>query len=126
MNKGFFIMNNNKSLGNWGEDLAVKYLLQKSYIIMYRHWQKREGEIDIVAYDKNDRYLVFVEVKTRISSQFGSPEESLSYKKKQSLGNIIMFYLQEAGYKNRYRFDLITIKKTDHVKITHYKNLSLE
>ncbi|XOU94336.1 MAG: YraN family protein [Candidatus Kerfeldbacteria bacterium] len=119
-------MNNNKSLGNWGEDLAVKYLLQKSYIIMYRHWQKREGEIDIVAYDKNDRYLVFVEVKTRISSQFGSPEESLSYKKKQSLGNIIMFYLQEAGYKNRYRFDLITIKKTDHVKITHYKNLSLE
>lgn len=109
-----------------GEDIAVKYLLQNGYIIMYRHWQKREGEIDIVAYDKKDRYLVFVEVKTRRSLQFGTPEEALSQKKKKSLGNIIMFYLQEAGYKNRYRFDLIAIKKIDQIKILHYKNLSLE
>lgn len=117
---------NNKRLGNWGEDLAVEHLLKNGYVIMYKHWQKREGEIDIVAYDKKDRYLVFVEVKTRCSSKFGSPEESLNQKKRQNLGNIIMYYLQEAEYKNRYRFDLITVRKSDKIKILHYKNLALE
>lgn len=73
-----------KKLGQWGEELAVKYLLGRGYKVLKQHWQKREGEIDIIAFDLQVNCLAFVEVKTRTSDSFGRPEESINQKKKEN------------------------------------------
>lgn len=65
-----------KSIGNLGESLALKHLRNKGYKILKRNFRSKFGEIDIIALEGND--LVFVEVKTRWSQSFGSPEEAIT------------------------------------------------
>ena len=56
-----------KDLGRQGEDMAVKYLLDEGFKIIARNYVSGRGEIDIIAEDQKDNYLVFLEVKTRYS-----------------------------------------------------------
>ncbi|MDP3888914.1 MAG: YraN family protein, partial [bacterium] len=70
---------NTRELGNLGEDLAVNLLQSKGYKILCRNFHSKLGEIDIVAQDCN--VLVFVEVKTRWSKEFGLPEEAITPRK---------------------------------------------
>lgn len=65
-----------KSLGNLGENLALKHLKSKGYRIFTRNFRSKFGEIDIIAIHEND--LVFIEVKTRWSQSFGPPEEAIT------------------------------------------------
>lgn len=65
-----------KSLGNLGENLALKHLKNKGYKILERNFRSKFGEIDIVAIESD--VLVFVEVKTRWSKKFGPPEEAIT------------------------------------------------
>lgn len=115
-----------KKLGQWGEELAVKYLLRRGYKVIERHWQKREGEIDIIAFDLQVNCLVFIEVKTRTSDSFGIPEESIDQRKKIKLDNITSLYIAETGYRGEYRFDVILIKKSLKTTINHLKNVVLD
>ena len=69
-----------KELGNIGEKLAKNFLKRKGYRIRETNFRCREGEIDIVAEQKD--YLVFIEVRTKASFSFGKPEESITYAKK--------------------------------------------
>ena len=57
--------------GKIGEDLAVEYLRSKGYEILERNFLCKQGEIDIIALDKN--YLVFIEIKARTSNKYGLP-----------------------------------------------------
>src|SRR3989344_5121605 len=66
----------NKDVGNSGEETACRYLQKQGYKILGRNYRIRGGEIDIVAKDKEA--LVFVEVKTRWSHEYGSPAESMT------------------------------------------------
>ena len=66
----------NLSTGNYGEDLACKYLRKIGYDILERNYRIRGGEIDIIARDKE--FLVFVEVKTRFTHEYGLPVESVT------------------------------------------------
>jgi putative endonuclease len=66
-------------LGEAGERYATDYLIKNGYKILDRNWRIRGGEIDIVALYKST--LVFVEVKTRTSTSYGTPEESIGYHK---------------------------------------------
>jgi len=65
-----------KSLGNLGENLALKHLKNKGYRIIERNFRSKFGEIDIIALDGD--FLVFIEVKTRWSEKFGLPEEAIT------------------------------------------------
>jgi len=72
-----------KDIGNYGEDMAVKFLLEKGYEIIERNFLKPFGEIDIIALapaDKNSStpILVFLEVKTRRDDAFGDPLEAIT------------------------------------------------
>lgn len=62
--------------GRLGEQIALKILRKKGYKILQRNFRSRFGEIDIVAQDGNT--LVFIEVKTRWSKRFGTPEEAVT------------------------------------------------
>jgi len=72
-----------KELGDIGEELARKFLKKKGYRIRKTNFRCHEGEIDIIAEHKD--YLVFVEVRTKTGSSFGSPEESVTTAKKEKL-----------------------------------------
>jgi len=97
----------NKTTGNLGEELAVKYLSQNGYVIVERNWRFRHAEVDIIA-AKNNR-LHFFEIKTRTTDRYGKPEESMSHKKMKMLKTAA----EEYQYKNpqwKYvQFDVVAI-----------------
>jgi putative endonuclease len=72
-----------KSTGILGEELAKHLLNERGYSIIERNYRTREGEIDLVA--TKDDFLVFVEVRTKRSRLFGTPEESITVKKMEHL-----------------------------------------
>ncbi len=80
------------ALGQLGEELAVRYLRQQGYVILERNYRCSYGEVDVVARD-GDR-LVFVEVRARRGTAFGSPEESVTPQKQQRLVTVAREYLQ--------------------------------
>src|SRR3989304_3418392 len=80
----------NLPLGRYGEELATKYLQKQGYKIIERNFQKRYGEIDIIARDSET--LIFVEVKTRIGDKYGPPEEAITSWKLKALVRSVQFY----------------------------------
>lgn len=94
--------------GHQGEDLACKYLQKQGYKILARNYRIRGGEIDIVA--QEGEYLVFVEVKTRFSHDYGLPAEAMTPWKVKYLLKTARFYLQKVDYGDGpYRLDFIGI-----------------
>ncbi len=65
-----------RDTGILGEKLAKDFLKKRGYRILETNYRCPEGEIDIIARQKG--YLVFVEVRTKTSLEFGSPEESIT------------------------------------------------
>lgn len=114
-----------KSVGNIGEDLAVKFLKSKGYKILERNFLIRGGEIDIIA--KDGEILVFVEVKARFSHKYGLPGESITPWKIKSLKKSALFYIQSNNlWDLSYRFDLVSIdyaESPDNPKIELIKNI---
>lgn len=72
-----------RDTGIRGEKLAKGFLKKQGYRILETNYRCPEGEIDIVAKDKDS--LVFIEVRTKTSLEFGSPEESITLTKKGRL-----------------------------------------
>lgn len=78
-------------LGDWGEEVASKYLIAKGYEILERNFRCRTGEIDLVTQQQDT--LVFVEVKSRRSIDFGVPCEAITAVKRRRLKSAIGYYL---------------------------------
>lgn len=66
-------------LGNFGENYAEKLLLKNGYKVVEKNFRCKVGEIDLIAL--KDDILVFVEVKTRVNTRFGYPEEAVTSRK---------------------------------------------
>lgn len=107
-----------------GEDLACKYFEHKGYKIIDRNFRVRNGEIDIVATFKNT--LVFVEVKTRTSSKFGSPLEAITYYKLKSIVKTAQFYkITHRNLPSLMRIDAVSVDlSSQDPKIEHVENVS--
>lgn len=98
--------------GKIGEDIAQNYLQKKGYKILERNFKKRYGEIDIVALNKD--VLVFIEVKTRKSSEFGSPLEAITPWKLKSLIKTAEYYrFTHSRLPESFRIDAVGIKLND-------------
>lgn len=98
-------MAEHNDLGKKGEDTAEHYLRQRNYEILERNWLYEKYEIDIIA--RNEEYIVFVEVKTRSSSQWGNPEEAVSKGKIKRIVEAADFYLREYDIDLPARFDVV-------------------
>jgi putative endonuclease len=99
---------NRRSKGREGENLAAQFLEKKGYSILERNYRFERGEIDLVA--KDGQELVFVEVKSRHSQQYGAPEESVTPAKEAQLKKVAEGYLYEHDIENQScRFDIVTI-----------------
>ena len=84
-----------RETGILGEKLAKDYLKKRGYRIRETNYRCPEGEADIIA--EHEDCLVFVEVKTRRSLEFGIPEESITAEKRERLRAVAARYQQEHG-----------------------------
>jgi putative endonuclease len=82
---------NRQDVGKLGEKIAAGYLRKRGYRIRETNFRCREGEIDIVAQQKD--CLVFVEVRTKSNLDFGIPEESITQSKKERLMSSALSYI---------------------------------
>jgi len=81
----------NKILGKLGEKIAENHLIKSGYIIEFKNFRCKFGEVDIIA--KKDNNLIFIEVKTRTSKNYGYPVESISRIKIRKIKNVVDFFL---------------------------------
>ena len=100
---------NRQEVGKLGEKLAQKFLKRKGYRILETGFRCREGEIDIIAQQKD--YLVFIEVRTKSSLRFGTPEESITQKKKEKLITSASTYIStHQNITSLWRIDVVAIE----------------
>jgi len=98
-----------QSTGRLGERLARELLQKKGYRILTANYRCPEGEIDIVAGDKET--VVFVEVRTKRSREFGSPEESITPGKMEKLRTLAARYCQEhPELPSSWRIDVVAVE----------------
>ena len=115
----------NQMLGQYGEDKACGYLEANNYKIIERNFRCRLGEIDIIAKDLTKNELVFIEVKTRLSFNFGRPSQAVNSLKQRHILNVAKYYLYIHSIKNTFiRFDVIEVF-VDQLKfqINHIKQI---
>jgi len=106
-----------KELGDIGEEMARKFLKKKGYRILETNFRCREGEIDIVTEHKD--YLVFVEVRTKTTSSFGSPEESVTAAKKEKLiASALAYMSSHKDLPDNWRIDFVGIELDEKGKAT--------
>lgn len=111
------------ALGAWGEGQAVDYLRRKGMQILARNYRAPVGEIDIIAQSR--KTLIFVEVKTRRGTAFGTPQEAVGPRKQQQIIRTAQWYLgQKSSGQLQPRFDVVAIlcKSDQTVEITHLKD----
>ncbi len=97
--------------GHAGEEEAEKVLKKNGYRIIERNYRCRFGEIDIIARD--GKTLVFVEVKTRGNSNFGTPQCGVDLKKQRHIIVASSCYMAEKGIADTdVRFDVVSVLKS--------------
>ena len=113
-----------RDTGALGEKLAKDFLKKKGYRILETNCRYPEGEIDIVARQKD--FLVFVEVRTRKSLKFGTPEESITNIKRERMRQAAARYLQaHDNLPQFWRIDVVAIEMDNvgkPVRMAHIEN----
>ncbi|MFE3171761.1 YraN family protein [Amycolatopsis sp. NPDC059090] len=101
-----------RTFGRWGEDLAARHLQAAGMVLLSRNWHCREGELDLVL-SEGDR-VIFCEVKTRSSTEYGTPAESVTPEKIDRVHRAAMRWLKEhrVGWC-RIRYDVVTVYAPD-------------
>ncbi|WP_431220992.1 YraN family protein [Leifsonia xyli] len=80
-------------LGRRGEQVAAEWLQQRGYALIERNWRCPSGELDLILRD--GATLVFAEVKTRSSMEFGHPFEAITSKKAARLRRLAAAWCRE-------------------------------
>jgi len=97
-----------KSTGKEGEKIAADFLKKKGYRIIDKNFRCPLGEIDIVAREKGA--IIFIEVKTRKSSELGYPEQAVGVRKQKKMSQLAIWYLQKKKIiDTSARFDVVAI-----------------
>jgi len=97
------------ALGRAGEDAAVALLEREGYRVVARNVRLPGGEIDVIARDGDT--IVFVEVKTRRSSTFGSAVGAVDARKRKTIRSVAADWLQIAAPRARARVDIVTVER---------------
>jgi putative endonuclease len=104
-----------QQLGELGEDLAVRELTRRGYVVLARRFRTRHGEIDIVADDHGT--IVFVEVRARATREFGRAAETVTLHKQRRVTARAVEYLSRHHLTHRpCRFDVVAIDDADSAR----------
>lgn len=109
-------------VGRRGEDLAYELLKKKGYEILERNFKSPLGEIDIIA--REGKTLAFVEVKTRLSDDFGTAKWAVGAKKQRKVSMVALDYLRRHSLSDQAaRFDVVAIDLDQgREKVELYRN----
>jgi putative endonuclease len=98
-----------RDTGVLGEKLARDFLRKRGYRIKEANYRCPRGEIDLIAEDKDS--LVFVEVRTKRSRDFGTPEESITPAKMERLRTVAAHYRQtHENLPQLWRIDVVAVE----------------
>ena len=98
-----------RETGALGEKIAGEFLGKNGYEILETNYRCPDGEIDIIAKQRDT--LVFIEVRTKKSRSFGSPEESITQVKKERLRALAEHYGQEhENLPSTWRIDVVAVE----------------
>lgn len=114
---------NKRKKGAIGEELAVHYLQKQKFKVLEQNYRRRFGEIDIVCRD--NKTLVFVEVKTGRTDLFGPPETWVGVRKQRQIAKVAASYIQyHRLWDMDCRFDVIgiSIDKKGKPDIVHLRD----
>ena len=101
-------MNRRQKIGKSGEAAAVRFLKKNGYKILEQNYRTQLGEIDIIAKDRQT--IVFIEVKTRRSLEYGSPKRAVTPKKRRNISMTALYYLKVNNQSHaEARFDVVTV-----------------
>lgn len=116
-----------KKIGDFGEKIAEEYLVEKGYQVLDRKYTTRFGELDLVTMEAG--CIVFVEVKTRTSTTFGTPEDSITPAKIERIENAGLLWMQEhPTAPDDWRIDAIAIYVNSQgqlIDLRHFPNIHL-
>lgn len=100
------------NIGDWAEGLAKSYLMEQGLKFVEANYRCKPGEIDLIMKDNNT--LVFVEVRSRNNTQYGTGSESVTMSKQQKIIRAAQHYLQSKNLTDRLacRFDVVSVTKT--------------
>ncbi|WP_139924812.1 YraN family protein [Hymenobacter sp. DG01] len=109
-------------LGHEGEEAALRYLLARGYQLVHRNYRYRRAEVDLIV-RQGQQLLVFVEVKTRSSVQYGHPEEFVTERKRQLLRLAAEQVQEELAWTGDIRFDIVALlPAADGLRIEHFED----
>lgn len=94
-------------LGDEGEGIAIQYLKKRGYKVIDRNHKNAFGEVDIIALHKGT--LVFIEVKTRRTGEYGMPFEAVDHRKQDKLKKVALMYMKRLKKEVPARFDVVSI-----------------
>jgi len=94
--------------GDFGEEQAAAHLALHGFACLAQNYHSRYGEIDLIA--SNDRWLLFVEVKTRRAGSMVSPREAVDARKQQRLTSTAEAYLAAHPTQLQPRFDVVCVE----------------
>jgi putative endonuclease len=98
-----------RDTGILGEKIASNFLKKRGYHIEEANYRCPEGEVDLIA--RHQDYLVFIEVRTKRSQAFGTPEESITATKEERLKNVAAYYQQtHDALPQQCRIDVVAIE----------------
>ncbi len=113
-----------QELGKWGEQVANQFLVNQGIKILAMNFRSRYGEIDLIGYDGSS--LIFFEVKTRQSNQFGTPDQAVAGDKIKHIINTALVYISKFySQEPLWRIDIISINrnpKTELYNVEWIKN----
>ena len=122
------MQNSKQLLGATGEEIAVDYLISQGYVVFDRNWRSKSGEIDIIASEKfnSQDELIFIEVKTRSSRDYGDPIEAITATKYLRMYRLALEWLIEnSASREAWRLDVISIviSRAQEIEIDHLKRV---
>lgn len=110
-----------EDLGLLGEEAAARFLKKQKFKILVSRYRCRFGEIDLVARDRDT--LVFVEVKTRSSADYGDPYEAVTLEKQKHMSKVALDYARKIRNPEvPMRFDIVEVIMKDRPECTHYRD----
>lgn len=113
-----------RALGRRGEDAAHRHLQREGMTVIARNYRTATGsaEVDLVAWEGET--LVFVEVKTRATAEYGPPDRAIGDDKRRHISKAAADYARRAGVPwERVRFDIVNVVCTTPPAVTHYRDV---
>ncbi len=100
-------MTEKRRIGDRGEESAVNFLFANGYDVLHRNYRFGRGEIDIIA--RKDNVMVFIEVKTRKSINYGYPETFVTEPQQDRIHRAAEEFISQYGWEGNIRFDIMAI-----------------